>query len=386
MMKKPRIKLSHQILVNDNNDYCFGEAGPNVYIIRNPPDYFKQLVTLLDGEHTHAEIVKHLTQQFSDLDASIFTGTIEKMQSMHLLEDADESSTQLTNEESELYDRQMLFFSLVESKNQPGFHYQEQLKNKHVVIFGLGSWGTWIAMNLCLSGIGELTLIDGDVVELSNLNRQVLYKYDDVGKLKVDAGKQTLLQMRPDIKINTVNKMINRDKKLIEQCIAGSDFVFLAWSNYAIFRDNTVEEVIHAVALEQSVAVMEAGADPINIYVGPIYPNQKDELSFFDIKTQVKEHWIHDGSKTSDFRSASMQNKLAVPSRELNSWHITPTLSTMSGIATSEALKFLGGYDVTELVGKRFELDFRSFKSSICDFFKLSVSTLASSKEAAKTP
>ncbi|MDP3738471.1 MAG: HesA/MoeB/ThiF family protein [Hyphomonadaceae bacterium] len=80
---------------------------------------------------------------------------------------------------------------------------QQKLLKAHAALVGLGALGGPAAMYLAAAGVGELTLIDDDVVSLSNLQRQVLFGTGDVGASKTDTGKRALLDLNPDIRINT---------------------------------------------------------------------------------------------------------------------------------------------------------------------------------------
>ena len=84
-----------------------------------------------------------------------------------------------------LSDQEVLRYNRQISLNQFDFEGQEALKHSKVLIVGLGGLGCSAAQYLTASGVGTLTLVDDDSVELSNLHRQVLHTDEDIGKLKV---------------------------------------------------------------------------------------------------------------------------------------------------------------------------------------------------------
>ena len=92
---------------------------------------------------------------------------------------------------------------------------QQKLINSTVFIVGAGGLGCPAAMYLASSGIGHLIIIDDDVVELSNLQRQIAHGMADVGIAKVDSLKQSLLALNPDIKITALNARCD-EKKLVQ--------------------------------------------------------------------------------------------------------------------------------------------------------------------------
>lgn len=92
---------------------------------------------------------------------------------------------------------------------------QEILQNSHVLVCGCGGLGGHIAHSLVRLGIGELTLIDSDVFEESNLNRQCFSNMNNLGYKKVDILKEELLKINPDCCIHTFTDVLDyRNLKL----------------------------------------------------------------------------------------------------------------------------------------------------------------------------
>ena len=78
-----------------------------------------------------------------------------------------------------------------------------RLKKSRVAVFGIGGVGSYTVEALARSGVGTLDLIDNDTVALTNINRQLIAVHSTIGMYKVDAAKKRLLDINPDIKINT---------------------------------------------------------------------------------------------------------------------------------------------------------------------------------------
>ncbi len=107
---------------------------------------------------------------------------------------------------------------------------QEKIKNSSVIIIGLGGLGSSVLQYLSASGIGEIGLVDHGKVELSNLNRQVIYKHDDIKKNKVDVAKEFSIKLNPSLKINTFNTKV--DSENINQIINNYDYIADCSDNY----------------------------------------------------------------------------------------------------------------------------------------------------------
>lgn len=107
-------------------------------------------------------------------------------------------------------------------------HIYEKLRNSKVAIAGLGGLGSHIAVMLARSGVGQLHLVDFDIVDLSNLNRQV-YTVDELGMPKTEALKRILLKINPYINVSYENVKV--DNKNIKQLFTGFNIVCEAFDN-----------------------------------------------------------------------------------------------------------------------------------------------------------
>ena len=93
---------------------------------------------------------------------------------------------------------------------------QERLTKSRALIIGLGGLGSPVSIYLASAGVGHLTLVDFDKVDLSNLQRQIVHTTHDIDRLKIDSAKEHLLALNPDIKIECINHALE-EKELIEQ-------------------------------------------------------------------------------------------------------------------------------------------------------------------------
>ena len=87
---------------------------------------------------------------------------------------------------------------------------QKKLLSAHVLIIGAGGIGCPAIQYLAAAGVGELTIIDDDDVSLSNLQRQILFTDNDIGKPKVDTAKNAARQLNPEITINAFNQKLTK--------------------------------------------------------------------------------------------------------------------------------------------------------------------------------
>ena len=86
-----------------------------------------------------------------------------------------------------------------------------KLKKANVLIVGLGGVGGYALETLVRSGIYNLTIVDGDIVELSNLNRQIISKRDVIGRPKALVAQARTLEINPDVNLKVINQFISED-------------------------------------------------------------------------------------------------------------------------------------------------------------------------------
>lgn len=112
-----------------------------------------------------------------------------------------------------------------------GITGQEKLLATRVLIIGIGGLGSPIALYLAASGIGQLTLVDFDQVEISNLQRQIIHNTTTLGQEKVLSAKAHIQTINPDIHVQTIDKKINT-KTLLKQ-VKKHDIIVDASDNFA---------------------------------------------------------------------------------------------------------------------------------------------------------
>ena len=111
-----------------------------------------------------------------------------------------------------LSDAEMLRYNRQIILKQFDFEGQEALKQSSILVLGAGGLGCAASQYLATAGIGKLTLIDDDVVELSNLQRQVLHTDADIGKKKVESAAESLKLLNPHLKVETVDRRLSGDE------------------------------------------------------------------------------------------------------------------------------------------------------------------------------
>lgn len=129
---------------------------------------------------------------------------------------------ELKPEELIKYNRQIILPSF-------GEEGQRKLKSSHIIVAGMGGLGSPISIYLACAGVGKLTLIDFDTVELSNLNRQILHWDEDIGERKVISAARKLRRINPLVEVIPVEAKITEAN--IRELIREADIVMDAMDN-----------------------------------------------------------------------------------------------------------------------------------------------------------
>ena len=153
------------------------------------------------------------------------------------------------------------------------------LQEKSVLILGCGGIGTHLAWHMVLLGIGKLTLVDFDTVEESNLNRQLLFDRRDIGRDKVTALREKLLQIRPEAEINAISTRISSQQELEALCTAEKyDLLIKALdtpADFPLWLDAVCKK--HRLAYTAGITLQN------QVLIGPTFIPGQSEKTWTDI-------------------------------------------------------------------------------------------------------
>ena len=160
--------------------------------------------------------------------------------------DGSKDSGHLTEEEKERYSRQMMIPSI-------GARGQDLLRRARICIAGVGGLGSVSAYYLAAAGIGHLRLVDRDVVELSNLNRQILHWTEDLGTCKTDSASDKLARLNPDCLVEAIHAGI--DEKNVFEIVDGCNVIIDALDNIK------TRKLLNIASVRKSVPMIYGGVE-----------------------------------------------------------------------------------------------------------------------------
>ncbi|MEX3930507.1 ThiF family adenylyltransferase [Paraburkholderia phymatum] len=150
-------------------------------------------------------------------------------------------------------DDQLLRYSRHILVDELGIEAQQSFLDAHAIVVGAGGLGSPAAMYLAASGVGKLTLVDADTVDLTNLQRQILHVTKSVGRLKVESGRDTIAQLNPDVEVNAVAERV--DDAWLDRSVPQATVVLDCTDNFATRHAINRACVAHGVPLVSGAAL-----------------------------------------------------------------------------------------------------------------------------------
>jgi molybdopterin/thiamine biosynthesis adenylyltransferase/molybdopterin converting factor small subunit len=165
----------------------------------------------------------------------------------------------LTSDEIQRYSRQLMLEEI-------GFEGMEKIRNAKVCVVGAGGIGNPVITQLVAMGVGNLRIVDRDVIEVTNLHRQHLYTDDDIGRVKVEAAAERLRRINPGVQIEPVPTSVT--KFTAESIVKGFDIVIDALDSV------DARYALNDACIKLNIPLIYAGAIGVTGSVSTILPNK----------------------------------------------------------------------------------------------------------------
>jgi molybdopterin/thiamine biosynthesis adenylyltransferase len=150
-------------------------------------------------------------------------------------------------------DSQLLRYSRHILLNEVGVEGQERIMQGRALVIGVGGLGSPACIYLATAGIGHLTLVDHDTVDVTNLQRQIAHTEDRVGQAKVNSARQTLLAINSQLHITALNE--RADARRLDTLVADADVVLDCSDNFVTRQALNAACVRHGVPLVSGAAI-----------------------------------------------------------------------------------------------------------------------------------
>ena len=150
-------------------------------------------------------------------------------------------------------DDQLLRYSRHLLLNEVGVEGQEKILHARALVIGAGGLGSPVALYLATAGVGRITLVDDDVVDLTNLQRQIAHNMADVGEYKANSAMNKIANINPDVRVVPVIE--RADAALLDTLVANADVVLDCCDNFATRHAINAACVNHGKPLVSGAAI-----------------------------------------------------------------------------------------------------------------------------------
>jgi molybdopterin/thiamine biosynthesis adenylyltransferase len=229
-------------------------------------------------------------------------------------------------------DRQLLRYSRHILLDEVGIEGQERVLGARALLIGAGGLGSPAALYLAASGVGRITLVDDDEVDLTNLQRQVMHTTARIGQPKVESGREALMQINPEIEVIALRERVSGER--LRELVADSDVVLDCSDNFVTRQAVNRACVAARVPLVSGAVIRFDG-----------------QVSVFDVRDPASPCYaclFPEDSKFEDLACSTMGV-------------FAPLVGVIGAVQAAEALKLLAGCG-QPLVGRLLMLDGRAME------------------------
>lgn len=227
-------------------------------------------------------------------------------------------------------DNQLLRYSRHILLDEIGIEGQQRLLDSHALIIGAGGLGSPVALYLGSAGVGQLTVVDHDTVDITNLQRQIAHSMARVGAPKVDSIRQAVASLNPEVRVHTVAQ--RADAPLLDELVARADVVLDCSDNFR------TRQAVNAACVKRGRPLVSGAAIRFDGQLAVYDPRSADSPCYacvFDPQASFEE---------------TLCSTLGV---------FAPLVGIIGTLQAAEALKLLSGAG-TPLTGRLLMLDGRS--------------------------
>jgi molybdopterin-synthase adenylyltransferase len=229
-MRRPRMNRQHACYVTVEGKVRIDAEVHGLGVeIEDPHGRVWAILTAMDGTRSPDEVIAETTAAHSTLSDGAATNVMQQLLEAGLLEDGSATPPQrLSERERTRYSRGVDFLQWIDRtpRSNP-WDLQLRLRESRVLLIGVGGTGSTVAQGLVASGVGHLHCVDDDVVELSNLNRQLLYCESDLGAVKVEAAVDRLRALNSDVTVTGERRLVQGPRDIAGLLEPGYDVLLL---------------------------------------------------------------------------------------------------------------------------------------------------------------
>ena len=233
-------------------------------------------------------------------------------------------------------DDQLLRYSRHILLNEVGLEGQEKILAAHALVIGAGGLGSPVALYLGTAGVGQITIVDNDVVDMTNLQRQIAHNQARVGMNKALSARESIAAINPEVRVNCINE--RADEALLEKLVAQADIVLDCCDNFSTRHAINAACVKHRKPLVSGAAIRFDG-----------------QISVFDLREST-------ATRTSPCYACVFPREATFEEVRCATMGVfAPLVGIIGSMQAAEALKILSGVG-SSLAGRLQMLDGRAIE------------------------
>ena len=336
--KKPTVIIS-----SVGSTLYFRKPG---YVVEVPDQTgsIKFLLESANGCRTVEQLHELVVGRYPQVTYDSLANALAQLDTNGFLEDGAATPDGLLDTyELERWDRNLSFFEAFSNTGVSKFELQHRLKSTKVALLGLGGVGSHLLYDLAAMGIQDIRAVDFDRVELSNLNRQVLYSEADAGRPKAEAAAERILAFSPRIKLETVSKHLSSTEDIMD-VIGDRDYVLCV-------ADQPRTEIVHWVndaCVRQHATLIIGGHDMERVVYYTVVPGV----------TGCVECWLRQVQERDPLSSALIDERRRAQIF-LDNGTFAPPISVLAGLMLCELTRLVAGIEPPVAAGRLMEFCFK---------------------------
>jgi molybdopterin/thiamine biosynthesis adenylyltransferase len=341
---RPKLKHTSPVFVADGTLFIggFGEVTE----VSDSDGAIRRLLELLDGTRTIEEVHRDLRESHPSVSVEDVRDGVAALDGKRFLEDASLSPAGLLDEyDLSRWERNINFFGSVVDLATSKYELQHRLKTAKVAVLGLGGLGSHLMFDLPALGIGDVRVVEFDRVELSNLNRQILYEEADVGRLKVEVAMARVPRFSSRIHLEAIPRKIESTQDVID-AVSDRDVVISV-------ADRPKMEIMNWV---NEGCVMTG----VPLITGGLETQRALYYSMIPGVSGCVECWRIGVSRTDPVSFALLEEKRRLQIGGDNAAFV-PFVTAATGFLLAELVRMLTGIAPPAALGRLMEFRFRDF-------------------------
>ena len=324
---------------------------PVLYLDKEAYDF----ISLLDGLNTFNEAWEKHAQLYPGSSKSEALDLLGKLDFLDLIIEGvvDDSAIDVSTNYYQRQERQVRFFAHFETDKFNRWDYQKKIKDSKIIVLGAGGTGSQALLYLAASGFINITCVDFDNVEVTNLNRQIIYKQEDVGKSKIFQAEKRMKEFNPEVNFNAIHEKISNTDRIIE-LMKGHDLCFCCADVPPIL----IRKKINLASLIAKIPVIYGGIYADHVNIGPLVVPYK--TGCFSCWNEARKQINPDYEK---YLAYILEKEEKTGTSASNVWLYGTTGAGIAmgiGGMVMDVMRYISGYSTPVTMGKQLKINLLS--------------------------